>query len=242
MNKEEIFLSVVIPAYNESRRIGKTLNIILDYLEKKDFNYEIIVVDDGSKDNTKQLAEALKIPNLRIESYGENRGKGYAINHGVNQAKGKYILFADADNSTPFQEVDRLLEHIEQYDVVIGSRYLKNSNIKVKQSFLRIMASRFGNLLIQILILPGIPDTQCGFKMFKQTVAKKIFYRQTIWRWGFDMEILRIAKEQKMTIKQVSVDWYNDEASRIQSRKVFLKTLNELFRIRWNSFVGLYRH
>ncbi|MCX6809350.1 MAG: glycosyltransferase family 2 protein [Candidatus Berkelbacteria bacterium] len=237
----EIKISVIIPAFNEAKRLPKTLKKISDFFKRKNYSYEIVVVDDGSQDKTTDTIKSLNIPNVRVVSYKANRGKGYAVNFGILKAKGKYILFADADNSTPFEQIEKLLEHIENYEVVIGSRYLTNSHIKLKQPLSRRVAARLGNLLIRAMVLPKIEDTQCGFKMFQRHAAHEIFSRQTIWRWGFDIEILYIAKKLGFKIKEVPIDWYNDEATRIQSPRVFLTTFSELLRIKLNSISGKYR-
>jgi len=234
-------ISVVIPAYNEAKRIKKTLNYISEYLLKNKYRYEIVVVDDGSRDDTARVVENIGLPGVRLEKYNANRGKGFAVNYGVTKSKGDYILFCDADNATPFYEIKKMLEQIEEYPVVIGSRYLKDSKIKFYQPLFRRIASRFGNMLIQIMILPGISDTQCGFKMFQADAAKEIFSRQTIWRWGFDMEVLYIAKKLNYKIKQVPVDWYSQEGSKIQSSNVFLTTFSELVKIKTRGILGHYR-
>lgn len=236
-----IHLSVVIPAYNEEKRIKKTLNYILKILARADFAWEIIVVDDGSADKTVEAVESVQDKNIVAYRYEKNRGKGYAVNYGFKKAVGEYILFADADNSTPFEEIFDLLRETEHFNVVIGSRKLSGSHIKVKQPLVRRIGARLGNLLIQALLLPGYPDTQCGFKLFSADCAKKIFSRQTVWRWGFDIEILYIAKKLGCRIKQVPVDWYNDERSTIQSPKVFTQTLRELFKIKSNAISGVYK-
>lgn len=234
-------LSVVIPAFNEEKRIGATLQAVSAFLQKQTDEYEIIVVDDGSKDSTTTTVEQLALPHVRVVSYGGNRGKGYAINYGVGQASGDWILMTDADNSTPIEELPKLLAATNNNQVIIGSRYTRGSNVTVRQGVPRIAMSRLGNLLVQLLILPGIHDTQCGFKLFSAAAAKRIFPLQTIWGWGFDMEILRIAKEQGYKIREVGVEWRNDDQSRIQSSTVFTKTLRELFTIRNNSWKGMYR-
>lgn len=237
----KIELSVVIPAYNEATRIKKTLVKTASYLDKKGFYYEIVVVDDGSKDNTKSVVESCEINNLRYISYGKNRGKGYAVGYGVKNARGQWVLFMDADNSTPVGEIDKMWPYRKDYEVVIGSRYLAGSKIYIHQPRFRMIASRVGNILSRILILPGISDTQCGFKMFKLGAGQQIFAKQTIFRWGFDMEILRIAKELGYKIKEAPVEWHDDEASRIQSKMVFIKTFLELVRVKLNSLRGKYR-
>jgi len=237
----DIDLSIVVPAYNEAKRLPKTLQIVKEYLTSTKLTYEILVVDDGSSDNTSEIARSLNIEGLKVLTYKSNRGKGYAVNYGVTRAKGKSIIFADADNSTPFKQIDKLLREIEEYPIAIGSRYLSGSKIRLKQPLSRRIAARLGNLLIRVILLPRILDTQCGFKMFQAEVAKEIFARQTIWRWGFDIEILYIAKKLGCAVKEVPVEWYNDTATKIQSPLVFLSTLSELFRIKLNSLQGKYR-
>lgn len=233
-------LSVVIPAYNEARRIEKTLRIISEYLAAQKKSYEILVINDGSRDKTAKVVEELKVPHLKLLSYERNGGKGYAVNFGVKAARGEWILVADADNSTPINELDKFWELTKSFPVLIGSRYLKESNITLRQPTPRVVLSRLGNLLTQLLILPGIKDTQCGFKLFQARAAHDIFSRQTIFGWGFDMELLRIARERGYRIREVPITWHNDEQSRIQTSRVFAKTLRELFTIKLNSMSGKY--
>lgn len=235
------FVSVIIPAYNEAKRIAPTLKKVSSFLEGLNKPYEILVVDDGSRDKTVETIEKLNLPFLRILSYGTNRGKGYAINFGMRSASGQWILFSDADNSTPISELPKLLEAAGSHEVVIGSRYLPESNVKVRQPLVRVMLSRIGNLLTQLIILPGVRDTQCGFKLFSHQAAQTIFPRQTIWGWGFDIEILRIAREAGYKIKEVPVIWINDEGSRLQSSRAFIGTFLELLRIKKNSLLGRYK-
>jgi len=242
MTKNKIDLSIVIPAYNEKNRLPKTLKIICDFFSnRQDIAHEIIVVDDGSADDTQGAAESLGQKEIKALSYKINRGKGYAVNYGVSKAEGDFILFADADNSTPFEQIEKFLSNRDEFDVIIASRYLAKSNIKIKQPFLRRLGAKIGNLMIRTMLLPKIKDTQCGFKMFRKSAAREIFSRQTIWRWGFDIEILYIAKKLGYKIKEVPVDWFNDEGTRIQSPMVFLSTLSELFRIKLNSLQKKYR-
>ena len=238
-NKTDI--SVVIPAYNEARRLPKTLKIISNFFDSRQYSYEIVVVDDGSTDKTIEKAKSLGIKHLKVLSYKVNRGKGYAVNYGVSRAGGELIIFADADNSTPFEQIEKLLAYSSEKDVIIGSRYLKDSNILKKQPLSRRIGARLGNLLIRLILLPRINDTQCGFKMFNKTAAREIFARQTIWRWGFDIEILYIAKKLRYKIKEVPIEWLNDTDSKVQSPLVFLATLSELFRIKLNSLQKKYR-
>lgn len=239
MSEPKIELSIVVPAYNEAKRISQTLQEITRFCQG--MNYELLVVDDGSTDSTAAVVEALKLPHTTVLSYGRNMGKGYAVQYGMLRAVGDWILFTDADNSTPISEYPALQAEQDKYQVIIGSRYLAKSNVVVKQSRARIILSRIGNILAQIILLPGIKDTQCGFKLFSSSAAKAIFSKQTIWRWGFDMEILRIARELGYKIKEVPVTWYNDEQTHLQSRRVFTKTFAELLRIKLNSLQGKYR-
>jgi dolichyl-phosphate beta-glucosyltransferase len=233
-------ISIVIPAYNEEKRIKKTLKKVAAFFDAQHLDYEIIVVSDGSKDKTCEVVENFGSRRVRIISVFLNHGKGFGVNRGMGNAKGEKILFIDADNSTPIEQFLDLDQYIDEYDIVIGSRYLHDSKIKLKQPWIRIIGSRIGNLLVQMMILPGFSDTQCGFKLFTKEAAKHIFPRQTVWRWGFDMEILYIAKKLKYKIKQVPVSWFNDERSKIQSFKTFLTTLAELVKIKINVISGAY--
>lgn len=245
--------SIVIPAYNEENRIKGTLLAIEDFIRKNlTYSYEVIVVDDGSSDKTSEIASQYKdlfyrTNNdvskvvLNVVRYEKNRGKGFAVKTGVENAHGKYILFTDADNSTPIEELFKLYEYIKQGDdVVIGSRYLKDSNVKIKQSRYRIFMGRFGNLLIKITLINGIKDTQCGFKLFTHQAAKEIFVKQKVTRFGFDMEALVIAKNLGLKIKEVPVSWFNSVESRVRPVRDGFKTLKELIYIKLNLWGGRY--
>lgn len=241
MSQLVVDYSIIIPAYNEAKRIAKTLNQAVKFFSSKQEGWEIIVVDDGSTDSTRQVVEALQLPNVRVVDYGHNGGKGFAVAYGMSVAKGQWLLMADADNSTPIEQFDNLHRYAGEYEVIIGSRYVKGAHVIVKQTLARRLFSRLGNILVQALILPGLRDTQCGFKLFSAEAAKRIFPRQTITGWGFDMEVLHIARLYGYQIKEVPINWYNDEQSRLQSGRVFSRTLKELLIIRWNSWVGRYR-
>lgn len=238
------YLSIIIPAYNEEKRLPDTLKSIAEYLKTIDKEIEVIVVDDGSSDNTTQVAEEMKsaIKNLKVINYIENRGKGYAVKTGMLAAKGDYTLFMDADNATPIEEVEKLWPFASGFDVVIGSRHLKTSNVVIKQPWYRILISRLGNFVIQALLLKGVKDTQCGFKLFNKKAAKEIYSRQKIDRWGFDMEILAIAqKTLGYKIKEVPVSWYNSPDSRLRPIRDGFRTLRELFKIKYNLITGKYK-
>jgi len=240
----EYKLSVVIPAYNEEKRIKTTLVKIYDYLSRKKIDAEIIVVDDGSTDKTVALLEKYKssILNLKIISYKKNQGKGYALKKGILEAKGELILFTDADNSTPIEDFSKLKTALEKtnYEIAIGSRYLNKSSVKIKQPFYRILFGRLGNGLIQAFLIDGIKDTQCGFKLFKHTVAKEIFTLQKVKRWGFNMEVLSIAKSLNYKIVEVPVNWFNSTDSRLRPFLDFPRTFKELIYIKINHWCGRY--
>lgn len=249
-----MFLSIIIPAYNEEKRLPETLKKIEAYLNKQDYDYEVIVVDDGSKDNTKEIiSNYIKDWNcFRLISYLPNRGKGYAVKTGMLAATGEWRLLMDADNSTDISEIEKLFSftvHGSQftgikdserlsvngqlYDIIIGSRYLNASSIKVKQPLGRRIVSRMGNLLIRIVLGIKSVDTQCGFKMFSKKATEEIFPLQQIERWGFDMEILAIAIRKGYKIKEVAVDWYDAEGSQVK-KGATMKTLKELWQIKKN--------
>ena len=238
------FLSVIIPAYNESERIPLTLIDIDKHLSQAKYPYEIIVVDDGSKDDTTAVVERFSkmIPGLRATGYGENRGKGGAVRFGMLEATGRYRLLMDADNSTSVDHFDKMIKYFEEgYDVVICSRAHKESKLTPPQGLLRRLLGKGGNLIIQVLVLPGIWDTQCGFKCFSETAAEKIFPLQRINGWGFDVEILGLAKNLGYKIKQIPVVWVNDTVSRVGA-SAYITTLIETLRIRiwlWRDVYGI---
>jgi dolichyl-phosphate beta-glucosyltransferase len=235
-------LSIIVPAYNEEHRVASTLKGIDRFFSGTSLRREIIVVDDGSKDETVSVINQLAkdIADLSVVEYGNNMGKGYAVKQGVEHSKGKYILFTDADNSTPIEEVEKLLPHLEVHEIVIGSRYISGSDIKIKQPAYRVMLGRLGNALIQFFLLDGIKDTQCGFKIFRHNAAKEIFSRMKINRWGFDMEVLVIARLLAYSIKEIPVSWYNSPESRVRPLRDAVNTLKELVIIKLNLWGGRY--
>lgn len=245
-NSTNFDLTVIIPAFNEEDRIGKTLESIHHFFKEKHlFSIEIIVVNDGSTDNTEKILENYlkKFPELKIHSSPKNCGKGFAVKEGIKLSQGNYILMTDADNSTPIEEFDRLYKKLKEEDaeIAIGSRYIKGSNVKISQPLSRRLLGRIGNLLIQTLLLKDIQDTQCGFKLFKASAAHKIFSRQKVERFGFDMEILTIAKKLGHKIVEVPVSWTNSaEHSRLRPIKDSLITLKDLLLIRLKLWLGYY--
>ncbi|MBD3300174.1 MAG: glycosyltransferase [Candidatus Moranbacteria bacterium] len=241
--KQKIKLSVIIPAYNEEKRIGPTIVDIDRYLTKQKYNYQIIVVIDGAKDKTFQVVKKYEpiVNNLEIINNHENHGKGYVVRQGLLEAKGEYRLFMDADNSTTIDHVEKFFPFFKEgYDLVIGSRDLEESKLEKKQAWWKIMLGNMGNIMIQMVGgLWGIPDTQCGFKILSKQAVKKVCSRMKIDRWGFDIEMLVLAKKMGFKIKEVPVVWKNDEASKVSIMSYF-NTLKELFQIRLNLILGKY--
>lgn len=240
---ERPYLSVIIPAYNEAERISNTLLAIDKYLSHQPYPYEILVVVDGAKDNTAEVVRKFStlIKNLSIIDNKENKGKGAVVAQGMLAAHGEARLFMDADNSTSIDQVANLLPFFSQgYDVVIGSRRVKGSKIAKHQGFVRELAGRIGNLIIQIFAVPGVRDTQCGFKAFSAKAAEDIFKRLTITRWGFDVEILAVARQLGYKIKQVPIIWINDEKSHVGTG-AFVEVLIDTLKVRLNIWRGLYK-
>ena len=235
-------LTIVIPAFNEAKRIENTLEAVHRYFERKGVKREIIVVDDGSSDNTAAVVNALeaKIHDLHCVRYFPNRGKGYAVKTGVERSRGEYILFTDADNSTPIEEFDKLYPLLPRTKVVIGSRYMADSDVKIKQPKYRILLGRLGNFLIQVFLFDDIRDTQCGFKAFQHRAAEELFSRMKVNRFGFDIELLAIAYLLKYSVREVPVNWYNSPVSRGWPIKDALRTFSELLYIKLNLMSGRY--
>lgn len=243
MRKPE--LSVVIPVYNEQTRVGRTLEEALGYLRAKRLAAEVLVVDDGSDDRTLEVVgkfrkRAAGLQSLRVLRHEVNRGKGAAVRTGALAAKGEVVLFMDADNATPLSEYEKFRPLLrEGVDVVVGSRAVDRSQVKVAQPFYRQALGRLANLLIQFLVVPGIWDTQCGFKAFTRKAALQIFPLQTIERFGFDFELLFLAHQKGFGMREVPVQWFNSPYSKVRL-KDYWGTLVELFVIRLNDWKGLY--
>jgi len=231
-----VYLSVVIPTYNEAARVLKTLAAIQKYLAAQSYAYEVLVADDGSLDTTLALVSGMAAdwPQLRWVANPTNRGKGAVVKEGVLVATGDYILFTDADNATPIEQVQKLFPYIEQYPIVTGSRHCPGAKIHIPQARHRAILSRLSNLLIRWLAVPGVYDTQCGFKLFRREPAQEIFSRVTINRFGFDFEALAIAKVLGYQFKEVGIDWYNDGASKVRAGRDALRTLRDLLKVKRN--------
>ncbi|MBI5049031.1 MAG: glycosyltransferase family 2 protein [Deltaproteobacteria bacterium] len=237
------YLSIVIPAYNEEALIEKTLKEVVKYLEEKSFFYEVIVVCDGCKDNTAGLAkEAAKANSkIRVLDRKANMGKGFSVREGCLEARGDYIVFTDADLSTPIQEVEKLLKYLQQgYDIAIGSRALKESDIRIHQPWYRETMGKTFNLFVQAITIKGVKDTQCGFKGFKKEVVQNVFSRQTINGFGFDVEVLYIAGKFGYKIKEVPIRWLNRKESKVNPLTHSLQMMTDLIRIRILDWKGAY--
>lgn len=236
-------LSIVIPAYNESARIEATLARVLECVETRNWDAEILVVDDGSTDNTVDIVHQwmARHRQLHLVKNPGNRGKGYSVRNGLLQAAGEIVMFTDADLSAPIEEAVRLIEALDAgADVAIGSRWLDKQKQTVHQPLYRRFFGRCFNAVTRKVMGLPFKDTQCGFKAFRRNAAQTIFRLQTIERWGFDPEILFIARKLQYTIAEVPVTWGHDERSRISYLKDGMKMLEEMAEIRANSIRGRY--
>ncbi|MEK6916224.1 MAG: dolichyl-phosphate beta-glucosyltransferase [Nanoarchaeota archaeon] len=229
-------LTIVIPAYNEENRLGNSISKIIKYFKEKQI--EIIVVDDGSFDNTVSVASSFK--NVKVLENKENIGKGYSVKQGVLAAKANFVLFSDADLSTPIEDIEKLWKYKEEYDIVIGSRKSKGAKVVEKQPPWRVFAGNIFPIIARIMTGLTIKDTQCGFKLFNMKKCRKVFEKMTIDGFSFDVEMLYIAKKQGLKIKEVGVDWYNDNASKVSLIKDSIHMFTDLIKIKIKDFLGRY--
>ncbi len=232
----EYMISVVIAAYNEENRIYPSLLKIADFLTNSGSAYEIIVVDDGSSDNTSELTGTLaaRIQNLKIIRYPVNQGKGYALRQGVLASQGTLVLLTDADLSTPIEEVTKLSTLILENtcEIAIGSRALARSEIIEKQPWWRQLMGKVFNKIIKVLVLDGFSDTQCGFKLFSGDIARLLFKEAQINRFAYDVEILARAKKNGYKVSEVPVKWHNSLESKVSPFFDSLQMLKDIFKIR----------
>lgn len=234
------FISIIIPIFNEEKRITNLLEIY-KYFKGKRLNYEIIVVNDGSTDQTvKKLREISKNFKFKLISYQKNRGKGYAIKLGMLVSGGKYRLFTDIDLSTPIGEFDKFLPYLEKYSVIIGSRRIRGSQIIIHQPNIRELMGKGFTQLSQIVLQLNVKDFTCGFKCFSKSASQKIFDKQRINRWGFDAEILFLAKKFGYIIKEIPIQWFNDPRSRVRFPQDVISSFSDLIKIRYNEFKKIY--
>jgi dolichyl-phosphate beta-glucosyltransferase len=242
MNPEAPELSIIIPSYNEELRLPATLSSIAAYTRLSKRKIEVIVVDDGSRDKTVAVAEQFReeIPSLRVVSNGENRGKGHSVRHGMQEARGEIVLFTDADLSAPIEEVEKLLPAMQANDVAIGSRAMDRSQITVHESPFREFAGIIFNKIVRLILWLPFVDTQCGFKAFRREACKIIFQQQTIERFGFDPELLYLARHHGLRSVEISVRWGHSPATKVSMMRDSLMMFVDVFAIRWNSITGKY--
>jgi len=235
-------LSIIIPAYNEELRLPATLESIAAFLPALGGNIEVIVVDDGSKDKTSAVAESFrsKIPGIRAVSNGVNRGKGYSVRHGMQEARGRHVLFTDADLSAPIEEAPKLIAALQQYDVAIGSRALDRSLIEVHESHFREFAGIVFNTIVRIVLRLPFVDTQCGFKAFRREPCRIIFDQQRIERFGFDPELLYLARHHGLHTAEIPVRWAHSPATKVNMLRDSVQMFVDVFTIRWNALRGQY--
>ena len=238
-----MYLSVIVPAYNEEKRISETIRSLDVYLRRQNYDYEILVINDGSNDGTADLIKRLEleIKGLRLINNHKNHGKGHAVKQGILEGVGDLRIFTDADNSTSIEHLGAFVPYIPQgFDVVIGSIAIPGSKVASgSEPLWRRIAGKAGNVFIQILAVPGIHDTQRGFKLFTAKAVQDIFPKLTIDRWGFDVEVLALARKFGYKVKELPVDWKNDPNSKV-GLKAYFQVLIETVKIRLNLLMGRY--
>jgi len=235
-------LSIIIPAYNEELRLPSTLEKIASFLRQEPTIAEVLVVDDGSSDKTVAVAESFreKIPRLRVISNGTNRGKGYSVKHGSLEARGRIALFTDADLSAPIEESRKLVDAVRTHDVAIGSRAMNRGLIEVHESLFREFAGIVFNKIVRFILWLPFVDTQCGFKAFRMERCRVLFEQQTIERFGFDPELLYLARRHGLSVVEVPVRWSHSPATKVSMMRDSVQMFVDVFIIRWNSLRGRY--
>jgi dolichyl-phosphate beta-glucosyltransferase len=235
--------SIIIPAYNEGARLGATLDRVLSYVAEQRWDAEIIVVNDGSRDQTPEIVRGhvKENPALRLIENPGNRGKGYSVRNGMLNGIGTVLLFSDADLASPIEEAHKLFAAINAgADIAIGSRWLQPELQTRRQSLLRQLYGRIFNLALRVFLGLKFKDTQCGFKAFTRDAAQKIFPLQRIKRWGFDPELLYLARVEKLKVVEVPVRWSDQLGTRISPLRDGLRMFTEVLRIRWDALTGKY--
>jgi dolichyl-phosphate beta-glucosyltransferase len=243
MDEANFDLSIIIPSYNEEARLPGTLQRIAEYLPTLRLRTEVLVVDDGSTDRTAVVAESFhgKLTGLRVLSNGTNRGKGYSVRHGMLEAQGDMVLFTDADLSAPIEEAEKLLRPLNNgYDVAIGSRAMDRSLISTRQSIFRETAGIIFNKIVRMVLRLPFVDTQCGFKAFRRERCRIIFEQQRIEGFGFDPELLYLARHYGLRAIEIPVRWGHSEATKVNMLGDSLKMFGDIFTIRWNAMSGRY--
>lgn len=234
-------ISIIIPAYNEEDRIEPNLQHIISYLKLNFNKYEIIIIDDCSTDRTNEIVSKYTSSNIIVLKNDINRGKGYSVKRGILKAKYPLVLFSDSDLATPIEELEKFIGYIDEgYDIVIASRNLKESIREVKQPLYRQYMGRMYPKLVELIVVKGFKDTQCGFKLFKTDLAKKIVRLQTFERFSFDVEILFIANKLGYKVKEAPVTWIDQEGTKVRFLTDGFSMLLDLFRIRYNYLFNKY--
>lgn len=235
-------VSIIVPAFNEASRIGKSIRKIDSFMRRSPFSCELIVVDDGSADDTADIVSQSRTKGLKLVRNERNHGKGYTVRQGVLSATGKYVLFTDADLSAPIEELNKLIEVAlnEDADVVIGSRAVDRRYIEKHQSRLRELSGITFNMMVRLILGLRLHDTQCGFKLFDRAKSRRIFEQQTTFGFGFDAELLYLAQRNGLRIRETPVRWSHAEGSKVRVIRDGLRMFMDLVRIRWNAITGRY--
>jgi len=236
------FLSIVIPAYNEASRIIGTLQQVVGFLEGRPYSWEVLVVDDGSTDATARLVEEFGAthPHIRLLPL-PHAGKGWAVKHGMLRATGQYRMLCDADLSMPIQQAERMLPpQIQGVDIAIGSREAPGAR-RIGEPFHRHLMGRLYNALVRSLAVPGVRDTQCGFKCFRGDIVPKLFGRQVVNGFAFDVEVLYLARKAGLVVREVAIDWYYREQSKVHPVRDTIAMTRDLLKIRWHHLRGGYK-
>jgi dolichyl-phosphate beta-glucosyltransferase len=242
MSRTDPDLSIVIPAFNEELRLPQTLESVAAYIKSRGRTVEVLVVDDGSRDGTAAVAESFrgKIPPLRVVRNGINRGKGYSVRRGVQEARGRVVLFTDADLSAPIEEADKLVDALQQFDVAIGSRAVDRSLITVHESRFREFAGTIFNKIVRLILRLPFVDTQCGFKAFNRERCRIIFEQQRIEHFGFDPELLYLARHHGLPAVEIPVRWGHSPATKVSMLRDSVGMFLDVFKIRWNFLLRRY--
>ena len=229
-------LSIVIPAFNESARLGPTLRRVVDYLRQKGIGYEVLVVDDGSTDGTSELARTFEPEGVRVLTQEVNRGKGAVIKVGVLASRGREVLLVDADLSTPIEDLERLRPRLAEAEVVLGSRAVEGSDILTHQPFYREMMGRTFNFIIQLVGVRGLRDTQCGFKLLDGDVARRLFAELQIQRFAYDVELVWLARRHGYRVVEVGVRWADSPSSKVNPLTDSFRMFWDVMALRWRDW------
>lgn len=239
---ENIFLSIVVPVYNEANKVQISFSKLVEFFKSKDYKVEYIFINDGSTDDTLAALKRIEKDSktVRVLCNSVNMGKGFALKNGIMNAMGQYVLFSDVDLSTPLETLNRFEKYLNDYDIIMGCRWCREAKIELNQPLIRRFMSFFFYAIVHIFFLKGIRDTNCGFKCYRTVVAKDIFSKIYSKGWGFDVEILYIAQKKNYKIIEVPVTWRHHKDSRVNLFRVPYRTICELVKIKINDFKGRY--